>query len=169
MTPKARTILVTAVALLILFGLTVSYSIPDEAYSKRKKHSTDGSNNPLPTENREIGGKPTQKVAVEYTDMPIDSPLFIASHSKHTGKTFGNRQLDLRGEIKNNGTETAHSVKIIATFYNANNVTLGSNIAYTQPDSIEPGQSAPYTINAGSGDGIRVREIDHIKYHIDWQ
>jgi hypothetical protein len=31
------------------------------------------------------------------------------------------------------------------------------------------GQSAPYTINVGVGGNIFVKDIDHIKYHIDWR
>lgn len=169
MIPKARTIIVATTILLMLYGVLVNYYMPDHALGKHKKSSNDGSNSPLPTENREKGEKPAQKVVKEYTDMPIDSPLFIASHSKHTSKTFGNRQLDLSGEVKNNGTETAEFVQIIATLYNANNVTLGSKFTYTEPTSIEPGQSAPYTINIGFGDSIPVKEIDHIKYHLEWQ
>jgi hypothetical protein len=136
---KARTVIVAAIILLMLYGVLVNYYIPDDTFGKHKKSNNDGSNSPLPTENREKSEKPTQEVVKEYTDMPIDSPLFIASHSKHTSKTLGNRQLDLRGEIKNNGTETAEFVQIIATLYNANNVTLGSEFTYTEPTSIEPG------------------------------
>jgi hypothetical protein len=72
-------------------------------------------------------------------------------------------------EVKNNGTETAKFVKVIATFYNINNVVLGSDFTYTNPDTIEAGQSAYYTINVGLGGSGPVEGIDHIKYHIDWQ
>jgi hypothetical protein len=53
--------------------------------------------------------------------MPVDSPLFIDSHSKYKSKLFGTTSLDLNRQVKNNGTETAKKfVKVIATFYNIN-------------------------------------------------
>jgi hypothetical protein len=88
-----------------------------EVYGKHKSSNDNGSNNNL------LPTKETQRVAInEYTDMPVDSPLFISSHSQHKSKAFGTTSLDLNGEVKNNGTETAKFVKVIATFYNVNNV-----------------------------------------------
>jgi hypothetical protein len=139
----------------MLTGVISSYMPIAEVYGKHKSDN----NNLLP-----------QRVAInEYTDMPVDSPLFISSHSQHKSKVFGSTSLDLNGEVKNNATETAKFVKVIATFYNINNVVLGSDFAYTNPDTIEAGQSASYTINVGLGGSVPVEGIDHIKYHIDWQ
>ena len=63
---------------------------------------------------------------------------------------------------------TVASVQVIATYYNTNNVPLENNFTYTNPNTIEPGQSASYTINVGREVS---NDIDHIKYHIDrqWQ
>jgi hypothetical protein len=61
--------------------------------------------------------------------MPVDSPLFIDSHPQHKSKFFGSTSLDLNGQVKNNGTETAKKfVKVIATFYNINRNLLNQII-----------------------------------------
>lgn len=153
---QKKKIAITVFVLLIL-TVVISTHVPfAEVYGKHKS-DINGSNNPL------------RVVLKEYTDMPVDSPLFIASHSQHKSKAFGSTSLDLNGEVKNNGTETAKFVKVIATFYDISNVVLGSDFTYTNPDTIEAGQSASYTINVGLGGSVPVEGIDHIKYHIDRQ
>jgi hypothetical protein len=151
---QKKKIAITVFVLLMLTVMIPTYMPFAEVYGKHKSDNN----------------VETQRVAInEYTDMPVDSPLFISSHSQHKSKPFGSTSLDLNGEIKNNGTETAKFVKLIATFYNINNVVLGSDFTYTNPDTIEAGQSASYTINVGLGGSVPVEGIDHIKYHIDWQ
>jgi hypothetical protein len=149
--------------LLMLTVVISNYTPFAEVYGKHKSDNNGSNNNLLPT-------KGTQRAAInEYTDMPVGSPLFISSHSQHKSEVFGSTSLDLNGEVKNNGTETAKFVKVIATFYNINNVVLGSDFTYTNPDTIEAGQSASYTINVGLGGSVPIEGIDHIKYHIDRQ
>lgn len=159
------------VSILLLSVLSSIHSFNvDISYAKKHHHDDDDDddNKSLPTENHGTTSQERSSVYKEYTDMPIDSPLYISSHSKHSSKIFGDKTLSLNGEIKNNGTETAEFVQITATFYNEHNVTLGSDFAYTNPTSIDPGQSAPYKMDIGFGDDIEVDDIDHIKYHVDW-
>jgi hypothetical protein len=160
---QKKKIAITVFVLLMLTVVISNYTPFAEVYGKHKSDNNRRNNNLLPT-------KETQRVSInEYTDMLVDSPLFISSHSQHKSKLFDSTSLDLNGEVKNNGTETAKFVKVIATFYNINNVVLGSDFTYTNPDTIEAGQSAYYTINVGLGGSVPVEGIDHIKYHIDWQ
>ncbi|MGA9942021.1 MAG: FxLYD domain-containing protein [Nitrososphaeraceae archaeon] len=61
------------------------------------------------------------------------------------------------GEVKNNGSIMAHYVEIISTIYNANNQTLGSTFAFTNPTDLTPGQSAPFDLTLrGSGMDITI-------------
>ena len=154
----------SAIVILVIaiFFSSCIFDGPMIAYSKKKI-----SNDNLPTENNKKTSE-VNTVLKEYTDMPIDSPVYISSHSKHFSKAFGTKSLDLNGEIKNNGTETAQFIQVILTYYNKNNVTLGSDFTYTNPDTIDPGQAAPYKINVGIGNNIPINDINHIKYHIDW-
>jgi hypothetical protein len=62
-----------------------------EVYGKHKSDNNRRNNNLLPT-------KETQRVSInEYTDMLVDSPLFISSHSQHKSKLFDSTSLDLNG------------------------------------------------------------------------
>jgi hypothetical protein len=74
--------------------------------------------------------------------------------------------MDLDGEIQNNGTVSLDFVKATATFYDATNSILGSDFAYTEPTTLEPGQTAPFKITAGFGDNLPVHQISSIKLHI---
>jgi hypothetical protein len=123
---QKKKIATTVFVLLMLTVVISTYTPFAEVYGKHKSDN----NNLLPT-------KGTQRVAInEYTDMPGDSPLFISSHSQHKSKVFGSTSLDLNGEVKNNGTEAAKFVKVITTLYDINNVVLGSDFTYSNPDTI---------------------------------
>ncbi|MGA9927168.1 MAG: hypothetical protein WBP96_01055 [Nitrososphaeraceae archaeon] len=62
-------------------------------------------------------------------------------------------------------------MEIISTIYNANNQTLGSTFAFTNPTDLTPGQSAPFDLTLrGSGMDITIpqNQIAYVKYHLDW-
>jgi hypothetical protein len=75
--------------------------------------------------------------------------------------------LDVNGEIENNGTEQLDFVRVTVTFYDANNSILGSD--FTEPNTLDPGQSAPFKLNVGYGDNIPISDIASIKLHIGAQ
>ena len=55
------------------------------------------------------------------------------------------------GEVFNQASVTVNSVKIIATFYNANGQVIGTDSAYADPSDLAPGQRAPFDINISEG------------------
>ena len=55
------------------------------------------------------------------------------------------------GEVMNQSPVTARFVKIIVTFYNANNQVIGTDFGYTEPSDLAPGQRAPFDIIVLSG------------------
>lgn len=57
------------------------------------------------------------------------------------------------GEVFNQASMTANSVKIIATFYNANGQVIGTDSAYADPSDLASGQRAPFDINV-SGESV---------------
>ena len=77
--------------------------------------------------------------------------------------------LNIIGEIRNNDTDSADFVKLTATFYDANNKTLGSDSAYTDPTTLEPGQSGPFKMDAGIFGNLNVDEIRYVKFHLSSQ
>ena len=60
-----------------------------------------------------------------------------------------NDALNIIGEIRNTDSVSADFIKVVATFYDGTNSTLGSDFTYTDPNDLDPGQSAPFEMNAG--------------------
>lgn len=59
---------------------------------------------------------------------------------------------DIVGEVKNIGYEPMNFVKIVSTFYDKNNIIIGTDYTYTDPTTIAPNESAPFRLMIGSGD-----------------
>jgi hypothetical protein len=74
------------------------------------------------------------------------------------------------GKLQNNRDETIELVEVIATFYDSNNAVLGSDYTFTDPDTLRPGQSAPFEISLWPGVNtfIPINDISSIEIHIDW-
>lgn len=75
--------------------------------------------------------------------------------------------IHIAGEVKNNGTEAVSLVDVISSFYDKSNLLLDSIQAYAIPSTLEPGQSAPFSLDVGAPRAPIV-EIDHVKYHLTW-
>lgn len=74
-------------------------------------------------------------------DKPICGRPLAVLHAKDT---LGD--IVITGEIKNNGTNTANFVELIATFYDTSNQTLGNKNTFTEPTTLQPKQAAPFTM-----------------------
>jgi len=99
-------------------------------------------------------------------DPASSDSLSMLSHRISTDEILDKPTMDINGEIQNNGTESLDFVRVTATFYDATNSILGSDFTYTEPNTLEPGQTAPFKLSAGFGDDLPVDEIASIKLHI---
>lgn len=70
-------------------------------------------------------------------------PPVILSQSSYVNN-FGS--MHIVGEVLNQAPVTANSVKIIATFYDANGQVTGTDFTYADPSDLAPGQRAPFDI-----------------------
>jgi len=61
----------------------------------------------------------------------------------HSGYRDGGYYL-IKGEVKNAGTYTANSVKLVVTFYDQQGSVLMGDFGYTQLDKIPPGETSPF-------------------------
>lgn len=52
------------------------------------------------------------------------------------------------GEVQNQTSAQVDYVKIIATFYNASNVVVGTEFSFSDPFTLAPGQKAPFDVSA---------------------
>ena len=64
------------------------------------------------------------------------------------------------GEIKNNYPSTVTFVKIIGTFYDVNNIVVGTEFTYANPSDITSGQKAPFELLLTSA-SVPISQIDH--------
>ena len=100
----------------------------------------------------------------QTTDMPSNSPVYIVSTSMN--KDFVG-SLHIAGEVKNNGTQAVSLVDVISSFYDRNGLLLTSIEAFARPDTLEPSQSAPFSLDVVPPEAP-LEEIDHVKYHLTW-
>jgi hypothetical protein len=103
---------------------------------------------------------------VVYIDPASSDSLKVLSQRVGTDEILDNPTMNINGEIQNSGTQSLDFVKTNATFYDMNNQVIGSDFTYTKPDTLEPGQTAPFKLTAGYGDDLPVDEIANIKLHV---
>jgi hypothetical protein len=100
----------------------------------------------------------------QTTDMPPKRPVYIISTSMSKDNVGF---IHIAGEVKNNGTQVVSLIDVISSFYDKNNLLLDSIEAYAIPYTLEPGQSAPFSLDVGPP-RAPIDEIDHVKYHLTW-
>ncbi|CAN5191796.1 hypothetical protein BH18THE2_BH18THE2_43400 [soil metagenome] len=59
--------------------------------------------------------------------------------------------LHIVGEVINESYQPMSFVKIIATFYDANNSVIGTDFTYTNPSTLQPGKRAPFDMIISEG------------------
>jgi hypothetical protein len=125
----------------------------------------------LPIQN-EIANRPSFMNLNETKDSipekSIDnnpSGLQILSHNSFTD-SIG--YFHVVGEIKNNYPSTATFVKIIGTFYDVNNIVVGTDFTYANPSDITSGQKAPFELLLMSA-SVPISQIDHYNLQVTSQ
>jgi len=104
---------------------------------------------------------------VVFIDPASSDSLTILSHRISSDDILDDPTMDINGEIQNNGTRTLDFVKVTATFYDTTNSVLGSDFTYTDPNTVESGQSVPFKLTSGFGDDLPIDEISSIKLRVD--
>ena len=76
--------------------------------------------------------------------------------------TVGDSHLDdtdayrIVGEVTNQGNQKATFVKVSGAFYNSSNTIVAADFAYTDPQNLEPGQTAPFEIIVDSPNANKI-------------
>lgn len=78
----------------------------------------------------------------------------------NTTSWFNDDTFNIAGEIRNNGTRGVDFVKVIATLYNADGTVIGSDFTYTDPSTIEAGDTSPFQFRITDFNVRDVGEID---------
>jgi hypothetical protein len=88
----------------------------------------------------------------DVTDaLPASLKLSVGdSHLDNTGAYH------IVGEVTNQGSQKATLVKVSGSFYNSSNSVVAADFTYTDPQDLEPGQTAPFeiTVNAPAANEI---------------
>ena len=104
----------------------------------------------------------------EIFESDPDDAIYVVSHSTKRQKLLGDLYYTLVGEIKNISDEDVSYVKITATFYDDNDIVIGTDYSYAQPDDLDPGQKAPYDLYI-SDSNLDVKEIAKAVYSLEWE
>ena len=75
----------------------------------------------------------------------MQATVGLQSHEYQAGDIFN----ELVGEVKNNGTQPADSVKITASFYDGNGNIVGTDFTFTEPLTIAPGDTGTFKMLPG--------------------
>ena len=152
---------VTLMATLLASMILILSLIPtNDVYSTTDEDEEEDGTDDVASEGQ--GGEAT----VTIDPASLDS-LSILSHRVSTDEIFDDPTMDIDGEVQNIGTETLDFVKVTATFYDQTNSILGSDFTYTEPYTLEPGQTAPFKVSAGFGDNLPVDDMVSVKLHVD--
>jgi hypothetical protein len=152
------------IAILVAFAMLILsftpiyhvYSTTDEEAEQDEEEEQNGEE-----EETSQDGSPTVSIDPSSSDS-----LSVLSHRISTDEILDDPTMDIDGEIQNNGMVSLDFVRATVTFYDATNSILGSDFAYTEPTTLEPGQTAPFRITVGFGDNLPVDQISSIKLHI---
>ncbi len=84
-----------------------------------------------------------------YTSLPSPSigeaSLRILGHTSHVMNSGSVEFFVIEGIVENNSTANAH-VNVTATYYGAENVTLGNRTTTVELDVLKPGQKSPFVL-----------------------
>ena len=107
---------------------------------------------------------------IEYTDMPATSTVIVPTATTKTRNVLEPNAIDVSGQLKNIGIKQAKFISMVATVYDKFNQTLGLENAIPQPNTLLPGQSAPFKFSIGVADGLqnRTQDVAFVKYHWTW-
>lgn len=71
------------------------------------------------------------------------------------------------GEVMNNGSSVAKSVKVTASFYDANNEIVAAKLTFADPSTLKPGDRA--TFNIYTSDEAIKQDAETYEFVLQWQ
>jgi hypothetical protein len=101
-------------------------------------------------------------------ETSIDNNLHGLQILSHNSFTDSAGYMHVVGEIKNNYPSAATFVKIIGTFYDINDRVVATDVTYTNPSDIAPGDKAPFELILTSA-SVPTSLIDHYSLRATYQ
>jgi hypothetical protein len=72
------------------------------------------------------------------------------------------------GEVENGLGRAINFVKVTGTFYDANKQVLGTDFVFTDPNSLEAGETAPFDMTLFT-DAVDPSQVASYKLRVSWQ
>ena len=94
----------------------------------------------------------------------ISEPVNILSHNAREDGGY----LHVVGEVENGLGRAIDFAKVTGTFYDANNLVIGTDFVFTDPSSLEAGETAPFDLTLFT-DAVDPSQVASYKIRISWQ
>jgi len=98
------------------------------------------------------------------TVQNISQPVNILSHRAQEDRGY----LHVVGEVENGLSRSIDFLKVTGTFYDASNKVIGTDFTYTDPNSLEAGETAPFDMTFYT-DAVDPSDIASYKIRVSWQ
>jgi hypothetical protein len=98
------------------------------------------------------------------TVQNISQPVNILSHNAREDGGY----LHVVGEVENGLGRAIDFVKVTGTFYEANNQVIGTDFVFTDPSSLEAGETAPFDLTLFT-DAVDPSQVESYKIRVSWQ
>ena len=98
------------------------------------------------------------------TVQNISEPVNILSHNAREDGGY----LHVVGEVENGLGRAIDFVKVTGTFYDANNQVIGTDFVFTDPSSLEAGETAPFDLTLFT-DAVDPSQVASYKIRVSWQ
>ncbi|MGH9951548.1 MAG: FxLYD domain-containing protein [Nitrososphaeraceae archaeon] len=98
------------------------------------------------------------------TVQNISEPVNLLSHNAREDGGY----LHVVGEVENGLGRVIDYVKVTGTFYEANNQVIGTDFVFTDPSSLEAGETVPFDLTLFT-DAVDPSQVSSYKIRVSWQ
>lgn len=98
------------------------------------------------------------------TVQNISQPINVLSHSAQENRGY----LHVVGEVQNGLSRSIDFVKVTGTFYDASNKVIGTDFTYTDPNTLEAGETASFDMTFYT-DAVDPSDAATYKIRVSWQ
>jgi hypothetical protein len=108
------------------------------------------------------GSEPSN--GITGTVQSISEPVDILSHNAREDRGY----LHIVGEVENGSSRSIDFVKVTGTFYDTSNSVIGTDFTFTDPSTLEAGETAPFDLTLYT-DAVNPSDVASYKLRVSWQ
>jgi hypothetical protein len=111
-----------------------------------------------------LNTSPPNNSDIVGTVQNISQPVNILSHTAQENRGY----LHVVGEVKNGLSRSIDFVQVTGTFYDAGNSVIGTDFTFTDPNTLEAGETAPFDLTLYT-DAVNPSDVANYKLRVSWQ